>query len=295
MKIKSVSMQEFTDFMHNISGGLMLLGQTIISAFFVLIILGLVLYVEIERVGHGIALFEQSEKLAYMGAFVLVMMLMTLEFVIHYVEAKNNYHQPRKERFSFELVKRWWSYIDGSSTDWKAQYKSPAHDIRNYAKLLTRTILALALGGSMSSTITAIDGNWMQGIKTIVLDSSLIELIEWAGGLLFALALVIGAQRLTSYVAQRASETLAGDKPHKQAIKHDESTQKHDIAIVTVEPESEFMPFMPVKPVEEHSIDCPDCGKEFTGYKTEGGAKKALQAHKRFCEMLSPNRLEIVE
>lgn len=75
--------------------------------------------------------------------------------------------------------------------------------------------------------------------------------------------------------------TLSDDKHAKketvQAIKHDESTQEHEIAIVTVEPESEFMEFMPV---EDYSIDCPDCAWSGDGYKSAKNAEKALQAHR---------------
>jgi len=285
---KPESMQEFTELMHNISGGLMLLGQTIISAFFVLVILWLVLDVEIKRVAHGIELFEASPELANKGAFVLVMMLMTLEFVIHYIEAKHGYHEPKKERFSFRLWLRKFDYLWGEKETWEAQYKSPAHDIRNYAKLLTRTILALALGGSMSSTIAGIDGNWVQGIQSIIFDSSLIEIVEWSGGLLFALALVIGAQRLTSYVAQRASETLVQSDKTKQGIKHDIGINHQDIAIVSINPD---MATWIVDPNSLHDITCPDCNREFTGYDTERKAQLALQAHKRHCEVV---RVEVV-
>ena len=77
--MKQSKMQRFTETTHNLSGAIMLTGQTLISAFFVIVILVLVLIVEIQRVAHGILLFEQSENLAYLGAFVLVMMLLTLE------------------------------------------------------------------------------------------------------------------------------------------------------------------------------------------------------------------------
>lgn len=209
-----MTMTRFTEMMHNVSGALMLGGQTLISAFFVIVILILVLAVEIQRVAHGILLFEQSTNLSYLGAFVLVMMLLTLEFVIHYVESKTGYHQQQKSHFSLRILWRWLKYVSGyENTDngvtWNERLKSPAHSIKSYSRLLTVTILALALGGSMSETLASVSGNWMTGLQTIALESSLLEIVEWSGGLLFALALVIGAQRLTAYVAQRASETLA--------------------------------------------------------------------------------------
>lgn len=290
---KPANMKEFTAFMHNLSGALMLFGQTMISAFFVIVILSLVLVVEIQRVAHGIALFEVSEQSAYLGAFVLVMMLLTLEFVIHYVETKQGYHQEQKKQFSLRLFARWMKYFIGASDDWSERLKSPAQAIKSYSRLLTITILALALGGSMADTISAVDGNWMQGMRAIALDSSLLEIVRWSGGLLFALALVIGAQRLTAYVAQRASETLAGSNGGKHDYKHDFGTQGQELAIVSIEPELEFMPFMPD---EKHEVSCDVCDWKGSGYKSGRRAELALQAHKRHCELpMSLSQLEIAE
>lgn len=201
-------MKRFTELMHDVSGAIMLTGQTLFSAFFVIVILVLVLFVEIQRVAHGILLFEQSENLAYLGAFVLVMMLLTLEFVTHYVETKNDYHEELQTDFSLRLLWQRLVYVSGFSGDWQPRHKSPAQRIKSYSHLLTATILALAVAGSMSSAISGVDGNWITGLQAIATQSTLAELVEWLGGLLFALALVVGAQRLTSYVAQRASETL---------------------------------------------------------------------------------------
>lgn len=289
---KPQSMQEFTELMHNLSGALMLFGQTLISAFFVIVILGLVLFVEIQRVAHGIQLFEASEQLAYLGAFVLVMMLLTLEFVVHYVETKHGYHDDLKTNFSLRLFGQWLQYVIGWGDEWEARHKSPAHEIKSYSNLLIATILALAVAGSMSSAISEIDGNWMQGVQAIATQSTLAELIEWIGGLLFALALVVGTQRLTSYVAQRASETLVSSDKPKQTIKHDIGINQQDIAIVSINPD---MASWIVDPDSLHDITCPDCGKEFTGYDTERKAQLALQAHKRHCDVsVNIERLQVV-
>lgn len=91
--------------------------------------------------------------------------------------------------------------------------------------------------------------------------------------------------------------TLADDKHDKketvQAIKHDESTQEHDIAIVSIEPEFIEMPFMPEI---SHDVSCPDCEWSGNGYKSERSAQLALQAHKRHCDVsVNIERLEIAE
>ncbi|MEO1644642.1 MAG: hypothetical protein AAFR67_05610 [Chloroflexota bacterium] len=228
------TMKGFTEAMHNLSGAIMLIGQTLISAFFVIIILVLVLIVEIQRVAHGIEIFESSPALAYGGAFVLVLMLLTLEFVTHYMESKYGYESERRTDFSLRIWLRNFKYWLGLGKKWEQRHKSPAHSIKVYSRLLTVTILVLALAGSMRDAISEVEGNWVEGIQSIAVESTLAEIVEWSGGLLFALALVVGAQRLTAYIAQRASETNA------LAVSLDESseTQLADDYHQDIEPET---------------------------------------------------------
>lgn len=296
-----MTMSRFTELMHNLSGAIMLFGQTLISAFFVVIILCLVLFVEIQRVAHGIQLFEQSPKSAYTGAFVLVMMLLTLEFVIHYIESKSDYHQERKSDFSLRHFGQWFLYFIGyqdkdKGITWQARLKSPAQAIKSYSRLLTMTILALALGGSMSDALANVSGNWMQGLQTILLESSLLEIVEWSGGLLFALALVVGAQRLTAYVAQRASETLlSNDNQGDIEIQADYEKEKRDysedehvdreINIFTLDDTSEALPFDGVEFHEEHTASCEFCSWTKNGYDSEVNARRGLSMHQRSCEL----------
>lgn len=282
--MKQFSMKQFTETTHNLSGAIMLTGQTLISAFFVIVILVLVLIVEIQRVAHGILLFEQSENLAYLGAFVLVMMLLTLEFVVHYVEAKNDYHEQLQTQFSLRLTWQWIVYASGFSDQWQPRHKSPAQSIKSYSRLLTLTILALAVAGSMSSAINNIDGNWIDGLQAIAMQSTLAEIIEWTGGLLFALALVIGTQRLTAYVAQRASETLieASDSitpDTKVQVTETQLEQLSEPIIHIVEPE------LPLLDAEhpEFTVDCV-CGWTKT-YDNPDSSQRGLNAHQQKCSI----------
>ena len=264
-------MNKFTDFAHFLSGALMVIGQTLIAAFGVIIILIFVVYVEIQRVADGVALFEENG--AYLGAAVLVLLLLTLEFIVHYVETKNGYEHEQQNEWSIRLFWRWLSYFFGWSSDWTPRALSPAQQIKTYSRLLTVTILALALGGSMESTIAGVDGNWMQGLQSIAFESSLEEIVEWVAGVLFALTLVIGSQRITAYVAQRASETLehgVKQKPiHETIINHQNITD---------------MPFMPIVIVDNIST-CDACGWQSENKATQDSAARALRAHKIHCEV----------
>lgn len=295
--MKQSKMQQFTETTHNLSGAIMLTGQTLISAFFVIVILVLVLIVEIQRVAHGILLFEQSENLAYLGAFVLVMMLLTLEFVVHYVEAKNDYHEELQTENSFRV---WWesvAYFWGWRKDWKPRHKSPAQSIKSYSRLLTSTILALAVAGSMSGAISQVDGNWISGLEQIALQSTLAEIIQWTGGLLFALALVIGTQRLTAYVAQRASETLLEASSNvsidkyvdttinmKSSINHQELDDTQPLIVTNVYDDADLL-----QQEENHAISCPHCEWSNDGYSSERYANQALKMH------IKANHQELLE
>ncbi|MEM9955673.1 MAG: hypothetical protein AAF846_28995 [Chloroflexota bacterium] len=224
----------------------MVIGQTIIAAFGVIVILIFVVIVEIQRVAHGVELFESNG--AYTGAAVLVLLLLTLEFIIHYVETKEGYHREIQTAFSLRQVREWWKYFFGFGQHYAPQHLSPAERIKSYSRLLAITILALALGGSMDNAISQVDATWTQGLQTILFQSTLAEMVEWIAGVLFALTLVIGSQRITAYVAQRAAETLHNDEteagqeitiPNEQdvsTVMQDEDTQPlalstHDIII----------------------------------------------------------------
>lgn len=301
-----ITMTRFTETMHNISGGLMLFGQTMISAFFVIVILCLVLFVEIQRVAHGIQLFELSTELAYFGAFVVVMMLLTLEFVIHYVESKNGYHQERKSDFSLRLLWQWLFYFLGVGDSWQARLKSPAQSIKSYSRLLTVTILALALGGSMKEAISKVQGNWIQGLQTIALESSLLEIVEWSGGLLFALALVIGAQRLTAYVAQRASETLVNDSDTRSTEYATEIETVYPVTVdlpannqqalpfAEIENFSVIVPDVTLQPMADlgHIAVCDDCGWTSSPKDSEVNANRSLAMHRRNCEACNETEVQ---
>ncbi|MEM9952158.1 MAG: hypothetical protein AAF846_11185 [Chloroflexota bacterium] len=277
-------MTRFTEIMHNISGALMLIGQTVFSAFGTIVILALVLYVEIQRVAHGAMLFETSSDLAYLGAFVLVMMLLTLEFVTHYIEAKHDYHEPRRTHISLRLLGRWLVYFIGCGKHWQERKKSPAHSIKTYSRLLTFTILSLALAGSMTETLASVEGNWMQGLQAIVLQSTLLELAEWVSGFFFALALVVGSQRLTAYVAQRASETYLESKNQHIPAKLESAISIWD----EPQPDDEDTEPMPVPDdnllaSDYFTVEC-ECGWS-REYETEDSARRGLNAHQQRCDV----------
>ena len=186
--------------------------QTVIVALGVPLVLVLLLIVEHQRVVHGIALFEADSSLASFAALALVLLNLVLEFQVHYVEHRAGYEQARAARWSLRLWARNMAYRLGMGENWTAQQLSPAERYRRLLSLVTFSILALALAGSMRSVIEATPGAWYEALIAIVRESDLLTMLTWLGGLLFAAAAVLSAQGLSRYVAIRCVEIVTSMK-----------------------------------------------------------------------------------
>lgn len=193
----------------SIGDTLMTLSQTFIVSLGVPLVLVLLLIVEHRRVVHGIELFEVEYALASFAAWALVLLNLVLEFQVHHVEHKEGYIQARDTRWSLRIWARNMAYRLGLGDEWQALELSPAARYRRLLRLVTFSILALALAGSMRTVIEQQPGVWHVALISIITDSTLIEMSTWAGGLLFAMAAVLSAQGLSQYVAIRCVEILA--------------------------------------------------------------------------------------
>lgn len=183
----------------------------------VLLMLIMLLIVEQQRVFHGVSLFEAHPALAAFSAWALVILNLSLELLISYVEHRAKWVEPPKHQFSLVLFARRLAYIAGRTTDWQPLPKSPAIRFRTVLRIVTFSILIIALAGSMRSVIERTEGNWLKALWIAVSDSTLLDMATWAGGLLYAFAAVWGAQALSQYAARKAIEIgalLASDKPH---------------------------------------------------------------------------------
>jgi hypothetical protein len=188
---------------------LLTLSQTVIISFGIPLVLIFLLIVEHARIVHGLELFEADAALATFAGWALVLTNLVLEFQVHHIEQKEAYTEESKVKFSLRIWARNLSYIFGKGKDWQERPLSPAHRYRQLLSLVTFTILALALTGSMKSVIEQQSGAWYQALWAIVTESSLLKMMTWLGGLLFALAAVLSAQGLSRYVAIRCSEIIA--------------------------------------------------------------------------------------
>lgn len=182
---------------------LMTTTQTVVTSIGVPLVLVLLLIVEQTRVQHGIALFETDDHLTVLGAWALVLLNLTLEFIIHFIENQADYHTPEPVRWSIRHWQVEFDYWSGQGRRWKPQLASPAQRFRHLLHLVTFSILVLALAGSMQSVMADLKGSWITALISIIFQSSLNEMATWVSGLLFAAAAVFSAQALSRYVAVR--------------------------------------------------------------------------------------------
>lgn len=206
---------KFLKFLHGLGDLVLTFSQTFIVSLGVPVVLVLLMIVEQQRVYHGIALFEVDPALSAFGAWAIVILNLTLEFTIEHIEHKAGYRPDPVTRRSLRLWARSLSYFIGShggsgaGKAWQPLPLSPAQRYRSLLRLVTATILLLALAGSMRDVIARANGAWYVALRDIVVGSSLSLMITWLGGLLFAAAAVLSAQGLSRYVAIRCVEILA--------------------------------------------------------------------------------------
>ncbi|MEQ8673160.1 MAG: hypothetical protein RLP44_32045 [Aggregatilineales bacterium] len=182
--------------------------RAVILAFGIPLALILLLIVEQQRVVHGLMLFEGNRSLASFGAWAIVLLNLVLEFTIEYVEVTNGYVPDSGSRFSLRIWFNKFMYFIGATENWTPQILSPANRYRQLLRLVTFTILALALAGSMKDVIAELTGPWYQALANILLNSDLMLITTWIGGLLFAAVAVMSVQGLARYIAVRCVEII---------------------------------------------------------------------------------------
>lgn len=221
----------FLESLTHIGDVILTLTQTIIISFGIPIVLFLLLIVEQQRVVGGIHLFEYDLTLASFAAWALVLLNLTLEFAVVYIEQNSGYQDERPLRFSLRLWRRQLAYTLGLGESWQEQVGSPALRFRRLLTLITWTILALALAGSMEIVIAQTTGAWYVAIAHIFLQSSLLDMLTWSGGLLFAAAAVFSVQGLTRYIAVRCVDILSRMESHEEQDGNEMQESLENVAV----------------------------------------------------------------
>jgi len=194
---------------------LLTFSQTLIVSLGVPVVLVLLLIVEHHRVYQGIQLFDVNQTFASFAAAALVVLNLLLELQSHHIEHKAGFIESRESRWSLRIWARNMRYTLGMGDNWTEIQLSPASLYKSRLRLVTFTILALALAGSMKTVIEDTPGAWYAALWSIITESNLSLMSTWLGGLLFAAAAVLSAQALSRYVAVRTVEILANMKARK--------------------------------------------------------------------------------
>lgn len=200
------------DAMLGIGDVVLTFSKTVILAAGIPAALAGLLVVEHHRIVQGILLFDANYTFAAIAAAVLVAVNLILEFQSHHIEHTAGWKQEASRRWSLRLWLADLKYTMGIGQNWQAREMSPAARYHSLLKLVTFTILALALVGSMRDVIQTVPGRWFDALISIVTDSDLLRIGTWLSGLLFALAAVLTAQGLSRYVAIRCVEIIASMK-----------------------------------------------------------------------------------
>lgn len=215
--------------------------QSVIVNLGVPIVLILLLIVEQQRVLHGIQLFEVNVNLASFAAWSMVVLNLVLEIIAHHVEYTHNYHAERGKRWSLRIWLQNMAYRLGIGNNWSVQELSPAQWAHSLLRIVTFTILALALAGSMRVVIEQQSGAWYTALYAIVTQSNLLDILTWLGGLLFAAAAVLSAQGLSRYVAIRTVEIrrdmVTDDSDTSEQLDHAAATAAYAILVERVKKE----------------------------------------------------------
>lgn len=284
----------FLRFLGGLGDVLITTSQTLIVSFGVPIVLILLLVVEHSRVMQGILTFETHRDMASFAAWSLVLLNTILEFVVHYIESKAGYHEQRNRKPSLRIqLEKFLYWIGfGWAESWQPIELSPAHRYRRLLRLITFSVLALALAGSMRSVMDLQEGAWFEALQNILLQSTLSQMTTWLGGLLFALAAISGAQNLTAYLAVKVAEItlqmqVASPEKHEISlppviwIEKTRPSELGDYSSIFDRPNA----FADAKSLqtESHTISCAKCGWT-AEYDNKKSAQMGLNSHSRYCQ-----------
>lgn len=190
----------------NLSMFVFVAARTVATTLLIPVVLVLVAIVETVRVAHGVELFEAAAWLAYLGAIALVASNIVLEFNIADIEHRAKYSKPVDAHFSLRIMAERFAYIFGIGGEWRRALHSPARRYHIMARWLKTAILLLAVAGSMRTMFESLSGNWQAGLSQIWQQSSLLQMVTWIGGLIFAAVVVSLTSTFTAYMADLAIE-----------------------------------------------------------------------------------------
>lgn len=288
--------------------------QTLFVAFGLPVVLLCVLVAEFLAVKTGLG-FDPGQST--IGAFALVMLNVLLEFQSVHIENKRN-HSAEVYAFSLRsLASGAWSaaglgqLVVGKvkiGVPYKKIKVSPAQRFRNLQTVVTLIIIGLSIFGRLevllAKVILGADSAaipFMDGIKALEFQSTLLDLGHILGAALFTFGSVRGAQVVSNYIAIKVNEALADMRKRKIELKK-AATRERNKAVKVARPLDQpiNLNHVPPRPLTVKGIktvtqltphkviiggavkyECPGCGKQMTKQGWHGSSVSA--GHKATC------------
>lgn len=182
--------------------------KTFLNTIFLVPILGGVLLVEIPRVQSGVKIFDSDESHSLLAACVLVLSLLTFQFLVLYIEAQEKKEKVKKYKFSLRLLFRNLKYFIGFE---EPVEKSLANRYERVTSLLEFGVIFLSVVGSLQPSIAiaaASEKPWHEALIDIIFNSNADVFFDAAVGIVFAVVIVRTSTTIARYVGEKATDAL---------------------------------------------------------------------------------------
>lgn len=192
--------------------------KTLLNTIVLLPILVGVLAVEIPRVQLGIQIFDKDVQHSALGASVLVLSLLTFQFLLLYIESQSEYVRKIKYKFSLRLLFTNLKYFVGLE---KLEEKHNVSKYESVTKLIEFGVIFLSAVGSLQESIkvaTEKKLSWHQAIIDIIINSDAKTFFDAAVSIVFAVVIVRMSTTLTYHIGQVAIDALANMKVRHQEV-----------------------------------------------------------------------------
>jgi len=207
-------------------------------------VLGLVLgYLEYERLRYGVAIFEVHPALASFGAFGLVMLAATIEFLRVNYSASEGHDITKKNQKRLSLITlltgvlRFLGVIKvftviarlfGYYIEDEDEYQSRLDKLTAFQGLIMVAYLLLAWAGSIFDYIlqnpeTYNNVAWHEAFISLFVDGDLETVLTWSSSLAFALVAYVGLIKITEFIATRAMQSMSQIETTRQEIEEQEA------------------------------------------------------------------------
>lgn len=159
-------------------------------------------FVEIARVGDGIALFDpHNAPLMAIVAVSVYMLLLVIKSHLQMIESGNL----DKERFSLRIAGRRLLYVLGIGRAWTASRIPAIERLESAIGAVGWVIIILGTLGSMRGMLAGAPGAWHVALLAIATDSTLTEFVSYIGGFVFTAALLAATHWAVGYAYERYS------------------------------------------------------------------------------------------